>query len=113
MLQPARGEVWTVNLDPAKGHEQKGTRPGLVISSDSFNFSPASLVVIIPLTTKRRNIPLHVEVNPPEGGLKQTSFIKCEDVRSVSKQRLSSRWGSVSPRTISEVEGRLRLLLEL
>jgi len=45
--------------------------------------------------------------------LKSISFIKCEDVRSVSKERVARRCGSVSLRTLAEVEFRLRVLLKL
>lgn len=110
---PSRGEIWQVNLHPTRGHEQAGQRPGLVVSVDPFNHGPAGLVVIIPITSSAKGIPLHVQINPPEGGLTQVSFIKCEDVRSVSKQRLSSRWGSISPDTMTAVEERLGILLGL
>lgn len=113
MLQPSRGEIWLVNLDPTKGHEQAGTRPGLIISTDYFNSGPAGLIVLAPLTATRTEIPLHVEVLPPEGGLRKTSFIKCENVRSVAKERLIEKWGDVSDKTLSKVEERLRLLLDL
>lgn len=68
-IQPARGEVWSVNLDPSKGREQAGRRPALILSVDQFNHGPAELVVVIPITSKAKGIPFHVSVNPPEGGL--------------------------------------------
>lgn len=113
MREPSRGEVWLVDLNPTRGHEQTGTRPGLVLSVDLFNHGPAGLVVMLPLSTVAKGIPFHVELNPPEGGLKQKSFVKCEDVRSVAKDRLLRRYGTVSPRTMAAVEDRLRILLNL
>ena len=111
MPDPSRGEVWLVNLNPARGHEQAGVRPGLVVSVDPFNHGPAGLVVLLPLTGAAKGIPFHVEINPPEGGVKARSFIKCEDVRCVAKERLSRRWGKVSGSTLAAVEDRLRILL--
>ena len=102
-----------MDLNPVRGHEQAGVRPGLVISVDPFNHGPAGLVVLLPLTTVAKGIPLHVEVNPPEGGVRTTSFVKCEDIRSIAKEWLSKRWGSVSSATIHAIEERLRILLEL
>ena len=32
-----RGDVVSVPLDPALGHEQKGTRPALVLTTQAFN----------------------------------------------------------------------------
>lgn len=113
MPEPSRGEVWVVDLSPTRGHEQAGVRPGLVVSVDLFNHGPAGLVVLLPLTAAAKGIPFHVEIRPPEGGVKVTSFIKCEDIRSVAKGRLSRRWGKVSWNTLAAVEDRLRILLGL
>lgn len=110
---PLRGEVWLLGLDPAIGHEQAGTRPCLVVSVDRLNQGPAGVAMILPITSTHRKIPSHVEVKPPEGGLKVVSYIKCEDLRSVSKQRFIKRLGAAHPGTIAEVELRLRLLLGL
>jgi len=113
MAGPFRGEVWSLSLDPTRGHEQAGTWPALIISVDEFNQGPAELIVVLPITTKERRIPFHVKLEPPEGGLKSKSFVKCEDVRSVSRDRLGHRFGTVSGETIAEVEFRLRMLLKL
>jgi mRNA interferase MazF len=110
---PSRGDVWLINLNPTRGHEQAGVRPGLVVSTNLFNSGPAELVVVVPLTRVRRGIPLHVAIGPPEGGVREPSFAKCEDVRSVAKERLIERWGNASQRTMAMVEDRLRILLEL
>jgi mRNA interferase MazF len=110
---PLRGEVWMTEFDPVRGHEQAGRRPALIVSVDDFNRSPAGLAVVLPITSKRKNIASHVAVAPPEGGLNRPSFIKCEDVRSVSAERLSARLGRVSVGTLAEVEDWLRILLHL
>ena len=85
----------------------------LVVSVDPFNQSRADLVVVIPITSTLRNIPFHVVIQPPEGGLTQPSALLCEAVRSISKDRLINRRGSVPPRTMTEVEDRLRVLMGL
>jgi mRNA interferase MazF len=113
MSTASRGEIWVVGLDPTKGREQAGMRPALVVSVDIFNHGAAELVVVIPITSKAKGIPLHVEVHPPEGGLTMTSFVKCEDLRSISTSRLVRRLGKVSSSTIDNVEDRLRILLGL
>jgi len=113
MPAPARGDVWDVDLNPTVGHEQSGRRPALILSADTFNRGPAQLVVAVPITSKNKKIPLHVRVVPPEGGLKETSYIKCEDIRSISVNRLFTFRGLVSDLTLSEVADRLRVLLEI
>lgn len=113
MTKASRGEIWLVNLNPTEGREQAGTRPALIVSVDLFNHGAAELVVVIPVTSKAKGIPLHVEVNPPEGGLSLKSFVKCEDVRSISTARLIKKLGKVSPQTVNSVEDRLKILLGL
>lgn len=68
---------------------------------------------MIPITFTVRNIPFHVIVPSPEGGLTNTSAILCEAVRSISKDRLITRRGCVLPKTIADVEDRLRVLMGL
>ena len=108
-----RGEVWEISLDPVLGHEQAGSRPALIVSVDLFNEGPADLVVVAPITRTARKVRWHVAVSPPEGGLVADSYIQCESVRSVSKQRLKRRRGRVSDATMEQVEDRLRILMGL
>ena len=103
-----------MNLDPpGKGREIHKTRPALVISHDDFNNSPADLVIILPITSTDLRIPAHIRVDPPEGGVRKASFIKCDQIRSVSKERLLKRWGRVSNRTMTTVGSAVRILLDL
>lgn len=108
-----RGEVWTVDLGPTRGHEQRGKRPALVVSADMFNEGPAGIVVVVPMTTTDRRVPLHVALDPPNGGVRHRSFAMCEMVRSISTERLGTRCGLVDRETMSELDDRLRVLLEL
>ena len=113
MRQPSRGHVWRANLSPTKGHETRGTRPCLIITVDQFNHGPADLVVILPITTREKGIPLHVPVDPPEGGLSERSFIKCEEVHCISKERLVEYIGDMAASTLEEVSDYVRILLDL
>lgn len=74
----------------------------MVVSDDAFNRTRSDRVVVVPMTTAFRGIPLHIQVNPPEGNIiRETSYIKCEDIRSISEERLVVRWGS----TLSDNDG--------
>jgi mRNA interferase MazF len=110
---PAHGQVWLIDLDPTRGHEEAGTRPGLVVSVDRFNQTALGLTVVVPITSRAKDSPLHVRIDPLEGGLQHPSFARCEDVRSVSHERLSKPLGRVSPGVLRQVEDRLRLVLGL
>ncbi len=113
VVSPIYGDIWFGDLDPTVGRKQAGERPVLILSVDSFNRSPAGLVVILPITTRLRGIPWHVLVSPPEGGLTRPSAILCEAVRSVSQQRLLHRMGVAAPATLEAVRDRLRILMNL
>jgi mRNA interferase MazF len=110
---PSRGEIWRVDFDPVRGHEQGRARPALIISNDVLNHGAANMVTVIPVTTKARPIRAFLRIDPPEGGLPQTSYLICDQVRTVSKQRLGKRFGVVAPPIVAEVERRLKFLLDL
>jgi len=110
---PRRGEIWMTDLDPTRGHEQAGKRPALVVSADILNRGPAGLIIVLPLASRAKGIRSHVPLNPPEGGVRKPSFIKCEDVRSVAIERLSKCLGAVTAETMQAVEYRLRILMDL
>ena len=110
---PKRGEVWWVVLDPTRGREQAGRRPALVLSADILNASAAGIVSILPITSRDRGIRAHVAVEPPEAGLALRSWIMCEQVRTVARERLLGRMGAVAPRTLAAVSDRVRVLLDL
>jgi mRNA interferase MazF len=86
MPDPSRGEIWLINLGIGRGHEQSGQRPVLVVSDDAFNAGLSGLIMIAPLTSmvaKSRNIPTHIRIDLPEGGLKTPSVILCDQLRTV------------------------------
>ena len=82
-----------------------------IVSVDKFNAGPAGLVIVAPLTSVDKRQPLHVRIDPPEGGVRETSYAKAEDVRSVSSERLVDRWGAVERSTLRAVTRRVGLLI--
>jgi mRNA interferase MazF len=104
-----RGEIWLVDLNPNIGHEQAGIRPALIISDNLLNRSAAEMVIVLPITSKDKGIPSHIEIN--YDFLKITSFIKVEDIRAISTKRLIKKLGEVDETVIMKVEQILQLLL--
>lgn len=70
-------------------------------------------MIVVPITSQNKKIRSHIKIDKGEGGLNLESFAKCEDIRSVSKQRLIKRLGSVSKQTLENVEETLRFLIAL
>jgi len=104
-----RGDIWFVDLNPVIGHEQAGRRPALVISDDLFNHSAAEMVIILPITSKYKGLPSHILIDC----LNVKSYIKTEDIRSVSIKRFIKRICKVDNEILEMVEDRLKLLLGL
>ena len=110
---PSRGDVWMVDLSPTRGREQDGMRPAMVLSVDKFNHGPADLLIVLPITKTQRRIPTHVLIPMGEAGLTFDSYVKCEDIRSISKNRLVRYMGQVTTARIESVEKWVRVLLGL
>jgi len=55
------------------------------VSSDALNEGPASVVLVALVTSIRRDLPAHVEIEPGESRLNHPSNAMCEDVKSVSE----------------------------
>lgn len=108
-----RGEVWLVDFGEPIGHGHGYRRPAVVISADQLNRSRAELAVVLPVTTARRGLPSHVEIEPGVSGLEHTSYAKVEDIKSVSTERLIRRLGAIPAERLNQAEHALRLLLGL
>ena len=111
-MTPRRGEVWLIDFGEPVGSEQAGRRPGVVVSADRLNESGAGVVIVVPCTTTRRDLPSHVEIEPGDSGLDETSYAKCEDVKSVSQRRLLTRLGAAGDESLFAISRVLRFLLD-
>jgi mRNA interferase MazF len=57
-----QGDMIWLDFDPQTGHEQRGRRPALVVSNESFNrFS--KMAIVCPITNTDKNHPFHVRLN--------------------------------------------------
>ena len=107
-----RGDVWFIDFGDPVGREQSGRRPAVVVSADRLNESRAGVVIVVPCTTTRRGLPSHVEIERGVSGLDEVSYAKCEDVKSVSDQRLVTRTGAVDDETLFGIARALKFLLD-
>lgn len=114
MTTAARGDVWRTDFGRPLGRERGFERPAVVVSADRLHQAGAGVAVVVPLSSTRRGSPFHIEVEPSAGsGLMETSYIRCEDVRSVSDRRLVTLLGRVDGVALVQVEAILRRLLGL
>lgn len=110
--RPRRGDIWLVDFGSPIGREQAGRRPAVIVSDDLMNAGASGLVIVVPITTTRRGLPSHVEIDTA-GGLDAPSYAKCEDVKSISAELLVHAIGAVSDIEISQIAEILAFLLAL
>ncbi len=105
------GELWAMDLGEPVDPEAGFAHPALVVSPIRFS---GPLRVVCPLTTTRRNYPWRIVVEPEAGtGLRHTSYVQAEHLRSISTVRGVRRIGAVDPLTLAQVRRAMTLLLDL
>lgn len=113
--RPRRGELYWVDWSPGRGSEAGGRRPALVVQRDAGNQAltyPNTVVVAV--SSQGHDIPLHVRLRPTrENGLKNVSWVKCEQVFTIAKERLGARLGRLRAEELRAVGEALRLNLGL
>jgi len=113
-----RGEIVTINLDPALGSEASKTRPAVVVSNDAANATATRLglgvITVVPVTSNTARIyPFQVLLPARQTGLARDSKAQAEQVRSVAVQRIGERMGRLPPAVMSELDQALRVHLGL
>jgi len=109
---PKRGEIWSVNWNPARGSEQAGKRPALIIQNDVGNEkSPTTILAAISTTVKL--FPMNVKIEPHESGLNLFSIVKTSQIVTISKDRLEKRLGQLDKLKMQVVNAAIKLSLDL
>lgn len=110
-----RGEIWWADLGDPVGSGPGYWHPVVVISTDPFNDSRISTVVVTILTSNLRlaAAPGNVLVRPNESGLKKDSVVNVSQVLTVNKQVLLERIGNLSAEKLRAVAAGLRDVLGL
>jgi mRNA interferase MazF len=90
-----RWVVFEAQLDPARDSEQKGTRLVLVVSNEEFNHTMPNVTVLPLTTTARRLYPSEVFLPRGAAGQPRDSIVMAHQIRTISKQRLGNRFGSL------------------
>jgi mRNA interferase MazF len=74
-----QGNIIWLDFDPQIGHEQKGRRPALVISNETFN-NFSKMAIVCPITNVDKNHPFHIKLNEKT---KIKGVILCDQARTL------------------------------
>ena len=103
--------IWEMYFNPVKGSEQSGRRPAVIISGNALNDN-LNTVIVCPLTTKIKNYKGNVILTPnKDNGLEKKSEILVFHIRSVAKERLKNKLGSITNEELQQIKKTLNDLL--
>lgn len=113
-----RGEIRLTDLNPAQPSEAGERRPAVIVSNDAANTTAARLgrgvVTVVPITSTVTHVyPFQVLLPADETGLHIDSKAQAEQVRSVAVTRLGAVIGRLPPHLMTQLDGALRLHLQL
>ncbi|MFI5526053.1 type II toxin-antitoxin system PemK/MazF family toxin [Streptomyces platensis] len=113
-----RGDIYMVDLEPARGSEANKLRPAVIVSNDGANQSVEShqrgVVTVVPLTSNTsRVLSFQVFLGADECRLPRDSKAQCEQLRAVAADRMLHKVGSVPRQRMAEVDAALRRHLGL
>jgi mRNA interferase MazF len=115
--QPVRGEVYLCHFDPARGSEQAGTRPAVIVERTAFSSVAAKrhvLVAAITSNPKCERLPFCVKLEAgKENGLETTSYLNTSHIHAFSKDRLLRKLGNLTSGEMTEMDRALRQILDL
>ena len=100
-----RGEIYYADLSPVIGSEQGGVRPVLIVQNDIGNrYSPTVIAAAITSQKEKANLPTHIKVTAEGCGLSKDSIVLLEQVRTIDKQRLKERMGSLDEMSMDMID---------
>ena len=100
-----RGDIYYADLSPVIGSEQGGIRPVLIIQNDIGNrYSPTVIAAAITSQRDKTKLPTHISVEASDCGLAKDSIVLLEQVRTIDKQRLKERMGSLDIASMGMVD---------
>lgn len=106
------GTVAWARLEPVRGREQGGSRPVVVVAGTGYLRAVTTLALVVPVTTTQRGWPNHVLLTGPTG-LPSDSWAMTEQIRTLSRDRLSRISGEVDAACLAEIRQWLSDFLDL
>ena len=106
-----RGDIYQVSLDPTEGHEQRGSRPVLIVSPSEFN-EATKLPVICPITNGG-DFARRIGFSVPITGIKTSGVVRCDQPRVLDLSARNARKVDTMPTSImNEVLAKLAPIFE-
>ena len=100
-----RGDIYYADLSPVIGSEQGGIRPVLIVQNDVGNkFSPTVIAAAITSQRDKTNLPTHIKVDADGCGLSKDSIVLLEQIRTIDKQRLKEKMGSLDMSSMNAID---------
>ena len=108
------GEIWLVSFDPSIGREFQGTRPALVVQSNT-QIKKSNLVTVLPLTSNLNNKLADdiIMKKNAQNRLLHDSVIKVYDIISFDYSRMLKKIGSTDTETADKIKAYLRKHFDL
>jgi mRNA interferase MazF len=109
------GSIYWVDFSPGKGSEPMGKRPGLVIQDNAINDSKINTVIMVAITStlKYGNLPGNVTLRKGEANMPKRCVINVSQIKSVDKNSIKEKIGTLSKEKIALVKDSVRLILNL
>jgi mRNA interferase MazF len=113
MNNALRGEIWLIDWNPSRGSEQSGFRPSVVIQSDKGNCNPKfPNTVVVCISKSGKEIPFHIKLIPDNiNKLTEISYIKGEQIMTISKERLVKKIGKITEKELLDIEKAVKRIL--
>ena len=108
-----RGTVVLVEMDPAVGHGQRGTRrPCVAVSDPAVNADQGfPLMAVVPITRTPGEGALYPELSAGKSGLTTASYALVDQLRSIDKRRIRRVFGRITPGELAALDQGLELFL--
>ena len=102
MARVLRGEIRWADLNLARGSEQAGKRPVLILSHDVFN-ERSGTVIAVALTSQPQRAGFPLTLALPSKNLPKRSWVKISQIRTLAIERIGSRLGRATPEELAHV----------
>ena len=114
-INPLKGEIWIINLDPTIGTEINKTRPAVIVNEQMLNYSKRR--IIVPLTTWKPEHKKYSWLVPIPANLisnlNNDSTADASQVRSISTKRCIKKIGSVTSSQMDEILDAIAICVDL